>query len=560
MQLSANGTQGQTHWQTVNWRKANRTVRNLRQRIFRATTEGNLKKVRSLQKLMLRCYSNRLLSVRKVTQHNRGKNTPGVDQVVVKTPAARGELVDQLANYTPWQAHPARRVYIPKANGKQRPLGIVTIPDRCLQAVVKNALEPEWEARFECSSYGFRPGRSAHDAIEKIYHLALPHGNKKWVLDADIHSCFDQISQTYLLETIGQFPARELIRQWLKAGFEENGHWYPTNAGTAQGSVVSPLLANIALHGMEAALGVRHIPHKGGICLRSNRALVKYADDFVVFCKTRGDAEASKQILETWMNERGLTLSEKKTKIVHLSEGFDFLGFNIRQYPASNTKTGWKLLIKPSRKSMQSIRNKLRQIWLDGKGKSVRALIATLNPVIRGQAQYFRTGVSSLSFQALDNWMYQRQKRFAKRMHPTKSGHWRVDQYWGRLNFDRPLDRWVFGCKRSGAYLLKFSWFPIKRHTLVKGYSSPDDPNLKDYWKQRERAKVYTQLIPSSQKIAKRQHYVCPVCGAALLNGEVLQLHHKRPKSQGGDDSYGNLQLLHLFCHQQMHSGIVDGL
>jgi len=558
MQLSANGTQGQTDWHTVNWRKANRTVRNLRQRIFRATTEGDLKKVRSLQKLMLRCYSNRLVSVRKVTQHNRGKNTPGVDQVVVKTPAARGELVDRLANYAPWQAHPARRVYIPKANGKQRPLGIVTIPDRCLQAVVKNALEPEWEARFECSSYGFRPGRSAHDAIGKIYHLALPQGTKKWVLDADIHSCFDQISQSYLLSSIGQFPARELIRQWLKAGFEENGHWFPTDAGTAQGSVVSPLLANIALHGMEAVLGVRHIPYKGGICLKSNRALVKYADDFVVFCETREDAEASKQILEGWMNERGLTLSEKKTKIVHLSEGFDFLGFNIRQYPVSNTKTGWKLLIKPSRKSMQSVRNKLRQIWLDGKGKPVRALLATLNPVIRGQAQYFRTEVSSQSFRALDHWMYQREKRFARRMHPNKSRHWGVDQYWGRFNFDRPLDRWVFGCKRSGAYLLKFSWFPIKRHIMVKGYSSPDDPNLKDYWKQRGRAKVHTQLIPSRQKIAKQQQYVCPVCGDALLNGEVLQLHHKRPRAQGGDDSYGNLQLLHLFCHQQIHSETVN--
>lgn len=240
MQSTANGTQGQTDWLGVNWRKVNRIVRNLRQRIFRAMTEGDLKKVRSLQKLMLRCYSNCLLSVRKVTQQNRGKYTPGVDQVVVKTPAARGKLVDQLVNYTPWQASPARRVYIPKANGKQRPLGIATIPDRCLQAVVKNALEPEWEAQFECSSYGFRPGRSPHDAIEKIYRLAVPRTRKKWVLDADIRSCFDHISQSHLLETIGQFPARELIRQWLKAGYMEAEKWSPTEAGTPQGSVVAP--------------------------------------------------------------------------------------------------------------------------------------------------------------------------------------------------------------------------------------------------------------------------------------------------------------------------------
>lgn len=559
MHIDANRTQGQTDWNSLNWRKTNRIVRNLRQRIFRATTEGNLKKVRSLQKLMLRCYSNRLSSVRKVTQHNRGKYTPGVDQVVVKTPAARSQLVDQLADYTPWKAHPARRVYIPKANGKQRPLGIATIGDRCLQAVVKNALEPEWEARFECSSYGFRSGRSPHDAIQKIYHLALPKNRKKWVLDADIRSCFDQISQQYLLETIGTFPAHELIRQWLKAGYLEGNHWHPTDAGTPQGSVVSPLLANIALHGMEAALGVKYKLNHGGVNLRSKRALVRFADDFVVFCETQEDAEASKQILEEWMKVRGLTLSSEKTRIVHLSVGFDFLGFNIRQYRVSYTKTGWKLLIKPSKQSVQKIRNKLRQIWLEQLGKPIDVLIKKLNPVIRGQAHYFRIGVSSRIFNKLDSWMYQRAKRFVKRTHPNKSGHWRTAQYWGRLNFDRPLDRWVFGSKQTGAYLLKFRWFSIKRHILVKGYASPDDPHLKEYWRQREQMKAQTQLIPSRQKIAKRQDYICPVCGEALLNQEMLQLHHKLPKAMGGDDTYGNLQLVHLYCHQQVHSGAVKG-
>jgi RNA-directed DNA polymerase len=559
MQLTANGTQGQTDWLCVNWRKVNRIVRNLRQRIFRATTEGDLKKVRALQKLMLRCYSNCLLSVRKVTQQNRGKYTPGVDQVVVKTPTARGKLVDQIVNYTPWQASPARRVYIPKANGKQRPLGIATIPDRCLQAVVKNALEPEWEAQFECSSYGFRPGRSPHDAIEKIYRLAVPRTRKKWVLDADIRSCFDQISQSHLLETIGQFPARELIRQWLKAGYMEAEKWYPTEAGTPQGSVVSPLLANIALHGMEAALGVRYRVSNGGVNLQSKRAVVRFADDFAVFCETRADAEASRQILDEWMKARGLTFSDEKTRIVHLSEGFDFLGFNIRQYPVPHARTGWKLLIKPSKQSMQKIRNQLRQIWLDHLGKPLDVLIKKLNPIIRGQAHYFRIGVASRLFHQLDTWMYQRAQRWVKRTHPNKSDHWRVGKYWGRLNFDRPLDRWVFGSKHTGAYLLKYRWFPIQRHTLVKGYASPDDPNLRDYWRQRAQAKAKTELLPSRQKIAQKQGYVCPVCGETLLNEEVLQLHHKQPKAQGGDDSYGNLQLLHLYCHQQVHSGTVKG-
>src|SRR5436305_5829744 len=206
----ANGTEKQTDWNTIEWKRANRTVRKLRQRICRARHLGNLKKVRSLQKLMLKSYSNRLVSVRRVTQTNAGKNTPGIDGMVISTPQARAKLADALGQYTAWKAKPARRVYIPKANKKLRPLGIPAVVDRCLQSMVKNALEPAWEARFEGISYGFRPGRSCHDAIEKIYRLARPNGTKKWVLDADIKGAFDNISHDYLLKAIGPVPGREL--------------------------------------------------------------------------------------------------------------------------------------------------------------------------------------------------------------------------------------------------------------------------------------------------------------------------------------------------------------
>jgi RNA-directed DNA polymerase len=219
----ANRTKGQTDWNAINWRKVNQAIRNLRQRIFRATTERDYKKVRSLQKLMLRSQANILLSVRRVTQQNAGRNTPGIDKVVVKTPIARGKLADELSAFTLWNSKPARRVYIPKANGKQRPLGIPVIKDRCLQAMVKNALEPEWEAKFEITSYGFRPGRSCHDAIEKIFGLARPNKRKKWVVDADIKGAFDNISHEFLLKAIGAVPGRELIKQWLKAGYLEKG-------------------------------------------------------------------------------------------------------------------------------------------------------------------------------------------------------------------------------------------------------------------------------------------------------------------------------------------------
>src|SRR2546425_998464 len=213
----ANGTEKQTNWNAIDWRKANRTVRNLRHRIFRATQEGNLNKVRSLQKLMLKSYSNRLVSVRRVAQINAGKHTPGVDKLVIKTPAARGKMVDALAHSSLWKAKPARRVYIPKANNKLRPLGIPVVGDRCLQAMLKNALEPAWEARFEGSSYGFRPGRSCHDAIEKIYGLARPNKTKKWVLDADIRGAFDNINHAALLSKLHTFPQlRRAIKGWLK--------------------------------------------------------------------------------------------------------------------------------------------------------------------------------------------------------------------------------------------------------------------------------------------------------------------------------------------------------
>ena len=547
----ANGTEKHpdTNWNAIDWHQEERRVRNLRQRIFRATQAGEWKRVRSLQKLMLRSHANRLVSVRRVAQRNTGKQTPGVDKVLLKTPAARGRMVDHLAHYQLWTAKPARRVYIAKSNGKLRPLGIPVMIDRCIQSMVKNALEPSWEAQFEGCSYGFRPGRDCHDAIEKIFKIASPKNRKKWVLDADIKGAFDNISHEYLLATIGRVPGYELIKQWLKAGYVDKGVFHETEAGTPQGGVISPLLANIALNGMEEALEIKH--RKRGE-LDSKRALVRYADDFCVFCESREDAETAKQILTKWLSERGLTLSPEKTKIVHLTEGFNFLGFNIRHYKASNTKTGWKLLTKPSKEAVQKHREEMKQEWKAVRGWNIRKILWKFNPIIRGWANYHRTGTAKETFNKLDNWMYQKEVRYAKRTHPHQPKKWRQQKYWGKLNLDRQ-DKWVFGNKQTGQHLLKYRWFPIERHILVKGKASPDDPSLKEYWEHRTAAKA-KDLAPNKQKMARKQQGLCPICKNTLFNDEELHVHHKIPKAKGGKDTYDNLQLVHLFCHQQIHA------
>lgn len=545
LQEKANGLKGQTDWNAINWRECNRIVKNLRYRIYRATEQGDYKKVRSLQKLMLRCKSNTLLCVRRVTQLNDGKNTSGIDKIVVKTPKERSELAKELVQFTTWKAKPTRRVYIPKGNGKQRPLGIPVIMDRCIQAMVKNALEPEWEAKFEPISYGFRPGRSCQDAITKIFGFVNAKSKREWVVDADIKGAFDNISHDHLLKSLGNVPAKELIKQWLKAGYMEKDVFHNTDAGTPQGGIISPLLANIALHGMEKVLGIKYKRSTGANI--GKRAVIRYADDFVVFCESREDAQLVISTLTGWLSERGLKLSEEKTKIVNVKDGFNFLGFNIKKYKDNTSRTGWRTLIKPSKESINKLKDKLRKEWLSLRGHNVIEIIQRLNPIIRGWANYYRTQVSSRIFTALDSWMFHRQVRFARHTHPMKPVKWTREKYWGKLNKARN-DKWVFGDKTSGAYLLKFRWFNIKRHVLVKGNYSPDNPNLKSYWEMRTKKQVQN-LKPDLQRKAIAQGHYCPVCKESLYNGETLRSIRADHNRKGEPDQ--TLLLLHDGCYKR---------
>lgn len=553
MQASfANGTQRTTDWQRIHWRKAHRVVKNLRQRIFKATRANEWRRVRNLQRLLLKSYSNVLLAVRRVTQVNRGKYTPGIDKVLVKTSAAKAILVDVLKQWIPWQPVAARRVYIPKSNGKRRPLGIPSLVDRCLQAMVKAALEPCWEAQFEPTSYGFRPGRSAHDAIARIYVTANVTNHKKWVLDADIAGCFDAISHAFVLHQIGPFPARELIAQWLKAGYVDNGVWHPTESGTPQGGIISPLLANIALHGMETALGIVRYP-QGGVKRTVQRGMVRYADDFVVFCHSQADAEQTRSELEQFLSLRGLQLSKEKTRIVHLSEGFDFLGFNIRHYRSQTTRSGWKLLIKPAKKSVTRFRTKLKDTfnWLHG--RNALCLIKTLNPMIRGWANYFRGGVSSQTFQTLEADIFWKLRRWISKTHPNKSFSWRDRRYWAN-HPAYPGSQWSFVDKDTGMVLYRIGYTRIQRHVLIRGDASPDNPDDKDYFEQRNKQSNQVGDYPkAAQRIIQRQSAKCPHCGQSLFNGEAIHIHHKILRRQGGSNHTSNLMAVHLVCHQQLH-------
>jgi RNA-directed DNA polymerase len=501
-------------WERTDWRGHEEQVRRLRGRIFKAVQEGDWPQARNLQKLMLRSWSNTLVSVRQVTQRNTGRRTAGIDGLVALTSQARAEMAVRVhASIGSHRPSPVRRVYVPKASDKtkMRPLGIPVLIDRCHQARVKNALEPEWEARFEPRSYGFRPGRGCQDAIESLFNTLRGKSGRVWILDADLAAAFDKISHEHLLEELGGFPARDMIAGWLRAGIFEAGKGFaPTEEGTPQGGIISPLLLNIALHGLEEAAGVRYRTgtHAGAVgdgC----PALVRYADDLVVCCHSRQQAEHVKARLAGWLEPRGLAFNEAKTRIAFLGEGFDFLGFNLRRYPNG------KLLIKPSAKAVKRVRKRLAQEFRALHGANVATVLTRIVPIVRGWVAYYRAVVSTRVFSALTEYLWKLTYKWACRSHPNKPKSWIVGRYYGKFNKFRS-DRWVFGDRDTGAYLPKPSWTGIVRHTLVQGGASPDDPALAGYWAQR-REKVKPPLDPYTVRLLTRQDGRCTLCGENLL-------------------------------------------
>ncbi len=555
-------------WNQIPWRKLDRMVFKLQKRIYQASNRGDVKTVRRLQKLLVKSWSAKLVAVRRVTQENQGKQTAGVDGKKSLNPLQRLTLIGELKLGI--KVSPTRRVWIPKPGTEEkRPLGIPTMKDRALQALVKLALEPEWEARFEPNSYGFRPGRSCHDSVQAIFEAIKQKA--KYVLDADIAKCFDRIDHEVLLKKLNTSPTiRRQIRAWLKAGVMDKGQFFETSEGTPQGGVLSPLLANIALHGMEWRIkdyvetcdlkrsdGRYQLPKRDK---RDSVSIIRYADDFVILHKDLTVVQGCREIISEWLKDMGLELKPSKTRLTHTlihhedeKPGFDFLGFHIQQFPVGKYQTGkdtkgnslgFKTIITPSKEKCKRHYDHIKEVINTHKSHSQKILIGILNPIIRGWANYYSMVCSKKAFKQMDVHLYTKLATWAKHRHRNKGNKWLAKKYWKTIGGDN----WVFATREgeNTLRLLKHSATKIQDYVKVKGDASPYDGNLV-YWSSR--MGCHPEMPKRTASLLKKQKGKCTHCELYFRDGDVIELDHIIPKSLGGKDEYKNWQLLHRHCH-----------
>lgn len=547
-------------WHNLPWRKLEQHVYRVQKRIYRASQQGNQRKVHKLEKLLMKSEAARLLAVRRVTQENQGKKTAGVDGVKLVKPKERLVMAKLIhpKRQNRCKSRPVRRVWIPKpGKAEMRPLGIPTMRERAVQALTKMALEPEWEAKFEANSYGFRPGRSCHDAIGAIFNGIRQ--TPKFVFDADISGCFDHLSHPALLRKLQTYSTmRHLVQRWLKAGVLEGDVFTPTEAGTPQGGVISPLLANIALHGMEEVAAQRKRKND------EKALLIRYADDFVILYSNReGLLQAAKRV-EQWLKDMGLDLNPKKTKITHTltryegNVGFDFLGFTVRQFPVGKTHTGknsrrkplgFKTIIKPSKETIKRHTLELKKRIRELHGVSQDIFIQKLNPIIQGWANYHKTVIATETFSRCDRNRWYQLFSWAKRRHPRKGRHWREAKYWQeRERKDKKGTRMVFATPQ-GRTLRKHTDTPIQRHVKVVGEKSPYDGDWM-YWSKR--LQKHPMLYKTKAALLARQKGKCKWCGLTFQDGDLLEIDHE--DMDRSNNRLDNLRLFHRHCHDDRHT------
>lgn len=560
-------------WKAVPWPKIRERVFKLQRIIYNASKANDIRKVRRFQHLLITSRQAKFLAVRRVTQDNTGKVTAGVDGIRNLTPVQRMHLVSILS--VPTKTSPLRRVWIPKPGKKDlRPLGIPTIYDRCLQALFTLVLEPEWEAKFEPNSYGFRPGRGCRDALAAIQGSVQKRA--KYVIDADIAKCFDTINHSALLDKIGmQGVLRKQLHSWLKAGVLDGNTFWETEMGTPQGGVISPLLANIALHGLEYHLQdfVKQFPmtYATGTLIKPSRraetlTTVRYADDFVILHHDKSVILACHAEVKNWLQTVGLSISPSKTRLTHTLElqatdspeqgfdgiaGFNFLGFTIKQFrskyqSAKSTlgiSLGYKTLVFPSRKSIDKHQSKLHDLVLvKGKGMSQAALISALNPIIRGWSNYFGAFDSNTMhfLTKMDYLLYLKLRKWAGRVKGTSG---KGSSYFHTVG----NDRWTFSVINGPALLRHFRYATASsRIVKVCGDESPYSPDQK-YW--AKRLSVKPLMSTRVKLLISQQKGICKFCKNRFYWDDIVEVDHVISKLNGGSDDIRNLQALHRHCH-----------
>ncbi|HGJ5862629.1 MAG TPA: group II intron reverse transcriptase/maturase [Arsenophonus nasoniae] len=540
-------------WHGINWVKCHREVRRLQARIVKATRESRYSKVKNLQWLLTHSFSGKALAVRRVTE-NQGKQTPGVDGKLWVTPEAKLLAIQSLRRHG-YQPQPLKRIYIPKAIGKTRPLGIPTMKDRAMQALYMSALIPMAETTADLRSYGFRTERSTADAIEQCFNvLARKHG-PEWIMEGDIEGCFDNINHEWLMKNV--LMDRKILNKWLKAGYIANQRLFSTEAGTPQGGIISPVLANITLDGLESLLKTqfgKQLRIQGRTC-RQKVNFIRYADDFIVTGRTKEQLELEvKPMIEGFMRERGLTLSTEKTKITHINEGFDFLGQNIRKYKG-------KLLIKPSKANIKAFLEKVRTMIRNGKALPQEKLIKMLNPLIRGWANYHQHIVSKGVFASVDHQIWRALWQWALRRHPNKGKRWIMRRYFHNMD----TRRWVFAVetsdwgdnrKRLLKSLRKASDTPIVRHKAIRMEANPFDPQWEIYFEARISHKMQNYLKGKRKlyNLWVNQKGQCPVCHQLIVKERGWHIHHIIRRVDGGKNESSNLLMVHPNCHNKIHA------